>query len=106
MDDKDGCSNQYARAREIQAQGFVEDLIEIADDSSNDYKELANGRRVVDQEVVSRSRLRWDARRWHVSKVLPKFYGDKLDLTHAGAMDLNITEVRRVIVDAAAPTKE
>ena len=101
MDDKDSCAKQYGKAREVQAQHMVEELFDIVDDGTRDDKELANGNVVMDKEWVARSRLRFDARRWYISKVLPKIYGDKLDLHHAGNVnvDLNVTEIRRVIVD-------
>lgn len=69
--------DQYARAREAQADHFVEEIIEIADQP--------NVRTTADGEVVAsdpqRDRLRVDARKWVASKLAPKKYGDKLDLT-------------------------
>lgn len=71
---------QYTRAREEQAEGFLDEIIEIVDDGTNDWidREVGGGRtiRVVDQEAVQRSKLRYDARRWAMSKILPKKYGD------------------------------
>lgn len=73
-------SNQYARAREAQADALFEDILEIADDARNDWMErngeddagwIANG------EHLQRSRLRIDARKWMAGKLRPKVYGDK-----------------------------
>jgi len=73
-------AKQYARAREVQAQLFIDEIIEISDDSGFDYK-ITDGKVVVDGDAIQRARLRTDSRKWMASKVLPKIYGDKLDLT-------------------------
>lgn len=65
---------QYARAREVQAHRFAEELVEIADDRSGD---------------PARDRLRLDARKWIVSKMLPKVYGDKVDLAVSEPIKVN-----------------
>ena len=73
-------AEQYAQAR---ARGYLllaDELVEIADDSKNDSYTDENGNVRVDQEVVARSRLRLDTRKWMLSKMLPKVYGDKLEL--------------------------
>lgn len=80
---------QYARAREGQADALFESILEIADDGTNDYVEKlrADGGKDVafDSEHVQRSRLRVDARKWMASKLAPKKYGDDLRLLHADA---------------------
>jgi len=77
---------QYARAKEIQAEGFAEELMDIADDGTNDFVERedkkGNVRVMLDQENILRSKLRVDTRKWVVSKLLSKKYGDKLE--HSG----------------------
>lgn len=48
----------------------------------------------------SRDRLRFDARRWLLSKALPKIYGDKLEVGGDPENPLrHLHEIRRVIVD-------
>lgn len=73
---------RYHRARELQAFGWAEEILEVADDGTNDFveRERENGSKYVafDAENVQRSRLRIDARKWLVSKILPKIYGDKV----------------------------
>lgn len=75
--------NRYTRARELQADYIFDELLDIADDGSNDWieRETKSGRiiEVVNQEHVQRSRLRVDTRKWYLSKVLPKKYGDRID---------------------------
>jgi len=62
---KEFCDN-YARAKEDQADYFVEDILQIADMSTPDDIQVA--------------RLRVDTRKWAASKYKPKKYGDKLGL--------------------------
>lgn len=77
----------YAPAREARAHKIAEDMLEIADDSSIDKTVDAEGNIRTDHEVVARSRLRVDTRKWLASKMLPKVYGDKVDLNHGGQPD-------------------
>lgn len=92
--------DQYARARESQADALFDEILEIADDGTNDYAEGRNGETVVNNEAIGRSRLRVDARKWMAGKLRPKVYGDKLDLAHSGGVE--ITRVTRRVVDAKA----
>lgn len=82
---------KYARAKELQADRFGEEILEIADDGTNDWMERQQRDetiRVVDHEHINRSRLRVDARKWLMSKLAPKKYGDKLDVAHSGSLTL------------------
>lgn len=86
-EDKKEFSDNYARARNIQAELMFEELLDIADDGSNDYMTIKKGDKeynVEDREVTNRSKLRVDARKWYLSKVLPKKFGDKMDVTSGG----------------------
>lgn len=69
---------QYARAREVQAELLAEEIIEIADDSAGDVIVDEDGREQTNHERVARSRLRVDARKWYASKLAPKRYGDRV----------------------------
>jgi hypothetical protein len=77
-------ADQYARAREAQADLLAEEIIEIADDTSRDTitKENSDGSEyeVANTEWINRSRLRVDARKWMASKLAPKKYGEKVDV--------------------------
>jgi hypothetical protein len=70
---------QYARAREAQADLMAEEILAIADETEHDTIDTENGERPTN-EWIARSRLRVDARKWLASKMAPKKYGDKLDL--------------------------
>lgn len=76
-------ADQYTRAREAQADTMADEIIEISDDGFNDTYVDENGNRRTDQDVIGRSRLRVDARKWLASKMAPKKYGDRqaIDLT-------------------------
>ena len=89
LEDDEGFREQYARAREAQADAIFDEILEIADDGRNDYVEKLRqdgGKGTAfDAEHVQRSRLRVDARKWVASKLAPKKYGDDLRLRHADA---------------------
>lgn len=94
-----GHADQYARAREAQADKMAEDLLQIADDGLNDTYVDEDGNARTDQDVIARSRLRVDVRKWLAGKMAPKKYGDKMAI--GGADDLppvQITEIVRKIV--------
>lgn len=77
-------AEKYARARELGYLRMAEQLLEIVDDGRNDWMTITRGGaeiEVVNKEAVERSRLRFQARQWLLSKALPKIYGDKLDIS-------------------------
>lgn len=81
--------DQYTRAREDQADTLFDEVLDIADESSNDtIIDPETGHERTNYEVVARAKLRIDARKWMAGKLRPKVYGDKLDLEHSGALDL------------------
>lgn len=69
-------SDQYKAAKVKQGELLAEETIDIADDASNDIRLSQMGDEVVNAEFVARSKLRVDTRKWMVSKLLPKLYGD------------------------------
>lgn len=80
MDDQDGFAGKYARAREIQAHVLTDELVDIADNGTNDWMERndpENPGWLANHEHIQRSRLRLDARKWAASKILPNVYGDR-----------------------------
>ena len=80
LDDVDGFSAHYARARDIGYECLADDILEISDDGKNDTYKDHEGNDRTDQDVIARSRLRVDSRKWMLAKMLPKRYGDKLEL--------------------------
>ena len=71
---------QYERAKEESADALAEEIIDIADDGSNDWM-LRNRKGheswELNGEHVQRSRLRVDSRKWIASKLKPKKYGER-----------------------------
>lgn len=89
---------QYARAREAMADKHADDILQIADDGKSDTYIDDDGNVRTDQEVIARSRLRVDARKWLASKMAPKKYGDKLDVKTELSGSVEITEIKRAII--------
>lgn len=106
LDDRDGFSDRYARARDLQLEAYADEIIDIADNAKNDWMERNGGEDnqswVLNGEHVQRSRLRSDNRKWILSRLKPEQYGDKL--THAGDKDAPVTVVvKQYADDASAP---
>lgn len=78
--ENDKFSKQYEKARIMQAGLMFEDLLAIADREDGD---------------TNRDRLRVDTRKWFLSKVAPKIYGDKLHLggDKENPLEINVTGV-------------
>lgn len=86
--------DKYARAREAQAEVMAEDILAIADEECTTVRADKHGTQddgdgktevVFDSTAVQRNRLRVDARKWLLSKMAPKKYGDKIQAEHTGA---------------------
>lgn len=89
-------ATQYARAREEQAETYADEIVEIADDSANDTYIDENGQTRTNQEVVARSRLRVEARKWVASKLKPKKYGEKIQNELTGSVELKEIKINLV----------
>ena len=75
---------QYAQAREDLLEHWADEIVSISDDTANDthttvYEDGAE-RVSPNTEWISRSRLRVDSRKWLMSKLAPKKYGDHLKI--------------------------
>lgn len=80
----DDFCQRYTCAKEISAEYMAEDMLDIADNAVNDWMKR-NGKEdedywVANGEHIQRSRLRIETRKWLMSKLKPKKYGDKLNL--------------------------
>jgi hypothetical protein len=73
-------SPQYARACEIGYHHMADEILEIADTPKIGTKtvEKPSGTETTHGDVIEHRRLQVDTRKWLLSKVLPKVYGDKL----------------------------
>lgn len=73
--------DNYAKAKQEQVECYVDEIIDIADDTSNDtlirYNKDGEPYEVCNTEWINRSRLRVDTRKWIAAQLAPKIYGDK-----------------------------
>lgn len=87
-------SARYARAMDFRCERMAEELLEISDDGSNDWmvREQESGEpiTVADHEHIARSKLRVDSRKWLLSKMMPKKYGDRLAVAGDPTAPLNV----------------
>jgi len=72
---------QYAYAMEQRAEMIFEDILLIADDNSNDTYVNEDGIELINHDVINRAKLRIDARKWILAKMVAKKYGNALDIT-------------------------
>ena len=83
-EDKDGFAAKYAEARTLGYELLADELLEIADDDTHDRHE--NG--TLNGEFVARSNLRVNTRKWMLARMLPKVYGDKVEV--GGSLTVHI----------------
>ena len=80
--------DDYARAKIAGCEALADALLEISDDGTNDYVDAVDKKgkaiRQFDGEHVQRSRLRVDTRKWYLSKLVPKIWGEKISHEHSG----------------------
>lgn len=76
MHDLEGFAALYAQARQSQVEAWADDLVAISEDRHSE----PNDRRV-----------RIDTKRWLMSKLVPKKYGDRI--VHAGDQDAPIQHI-------------
>lgn len=74
-------SEQYARAKEESADALFEETMDIADES---IEVVRNAPEKKSGAMAQVQRLRVDTRKWMMSKMKPKKYGDILDLRSLG----------------------
>ena len=71
--------DQYACAREQQADTLVDDIVAIADEAAVTIKHEGDEVSLaLDATAVARNRLRVDARKWVAARMAPKKYGDRI----------------------------
>lgn len=88
VDDVDGLSERYMRAKRIRAHGMLDELVSIADASQDDFSEtIGKGGRLkvsFNSEAVARSALKVSTRQWVLARILRDELGDKVQID-AGA---------------------
>ena len=94
IDNHDGFAPRFQRATMIGIAGLADELLEIADAAK-------------DVDSASAARVQIEARKWLLSKLLPKVFGDKLEVQHTASESLaallSEARQRRALLDAPAP---
>jgi hypothetical protein len=103
--------NQYAQARELQADYWADEIQDIANDGRNDWEireceRTGKLRIVINAENVQRSRLRVDTLKWIMSKQAPKRYGDKIEVENTGKPSVGIVVTPEVLAALQEGYKE
>jgi hypothetical protein len=90
-------SEQYKRAKICQVELLVDELIDIADDSSQDLVTDESGTVRYNAGCVARSKLRIETRKWIAARLVPRVYGTKGDedsYTSNGAISEEMKQLR------------
>lgn len=104
-------ADSYAKAKDDCAESLADEIIDIADNGSNDWMDVndpENPGYRFNSEHYQRSRLRVDTRKWVASKLKPKKYGEKTEVEHSGSVNQSTPEqIMETLVQQAAamPTK-
>lgn len=101
--EKKDFSEQYAKAKAESADALVEQMLDIADDGRNDTYEDADGNQRTDTDVIARSRLRVDTRKWIAAKLKPKKYGERVDMNHGVQPDNPLLSLLAQVNGTALP---
>jgi hypothetical protein len=92
MNEDSELAEEYARAREDLLEIVAEQIMEISDEP---VPTLANG--AVDSGAIQKQKLQVDTRRWLLSKLAPKKWGDKLELSGDKENPLAVTPTMIII---------
>ena len=85
--DREGFAAHYARARDFGLDSLSDEIILIADTPVNGVKTIEDdkGTRFITGDMIEHRRLQVDTRKWYLSKLAPKRYGDKITQEVTGA---------------------
>lgn len=86
-------AERYARARESLIEHIAAETIAIADEPA---ALLPTG--AIDSAAVQKQRLQIDTRKWLLSKLAPKKYGEKIEVSGDAENPLAIKAIERVVV--------
>lgn len=102
-----GFLDQYARAQEVRAADIFDEIIEIADDDTEDFLPDEEGGYYFNREHVQRSKLRMEGRQWVLARMSPKKYGPKgaIELTGPGGGSVRVIRGDMSAAEAAEEYK-
>lgn len=78
--DQRGFGRAYAEARDISFKLMADELLQIADDRSQDFIPGPDGTMVAANVNVTRAQLQVNTRKWLLERVLPRLYGSQLNV--------------------------
>ena len=76
-------ADKYARAKDVGLEMMAEEMLKIADDPVGSTDTGA-----TDSGAVQKQRLQVDTRKWLLSKLAPKKYGERTKVEHSGNIGL------------------
>lgn len=79
----------YDIARQLQAESWLDDNIDISDDKTADRYIDAKGNERINHEVMQRSKLRIETRQWTMGVLHRKRFGDHKHVDHGGELNVN-----------------
>lgn len=85
-------ADQYAHARDAQADAMADDILHISNTPCIGVKTTtkSTGIETIEGDMIEHRRLQVDARKWLAARMAPKKYGDRIDLN---AKILDITNL-------------
>jgi len=89
----------YEEAFLARAHMWFEQLMDVSDDKSGDLVEDKDGNQKGNMAAVARARLQADSRKWALTKLLPRQYGDTVALTGADGGPMQISWAEKPILD-------
>lgn len=91
LDDVDGFSARYARARDIGLDSVADEILTIADTPVYGQKTKTDAEGNTETtigDMIEHRRLQVDSRKWYLSKLAPKRYGDRQALELSGEVGI------------------
>lgn len=78
---------KYRVARESQQEAHANQILDIADDVAN----------CTEPAVVNAARLRVDTRKWLMARLLPRVYGDKVEVSATLTLAAFVDQIERAV---------
>lgn len=73
--------DQYAHACEVRAEGLFDEILDIADTPAVGTKSVSKptGMEITEGDMIEHRRLQIDVRKWVLSRMVPKKYGNQVE---------------------------
>lgn len=91
VDANEGERDKYARARDDGLDVLAEQLLEISDHTEEGQTTVdkpLTGIEITKRDMIEHRRLKVDTRKWYLSKLAPKRYGDRIAVEHSGTVSI------------------